>query len=300
MIGRLLGIGLVLATAAGAVSTQNVTQAFVEAYRTNPQLLAWRALLRATDEQVPQALVNWRSTVASTGQVGFTASAESLAQSRTVYIHGKPSSLDLSLTPQLYSGGPYRGADSAGDQHGRGDAGAEARGRDGGVPGGRPGLSRRRARSRLGRGQGQQRICALRRIRSDPDPRLGRQRCRAGALFVQLGGGAARDRRGPARDQPSQLHADRRQPPGRLLLSRDHAALPATREEALSLAAANNPNVISAGFTELVARDNIDVVRASCCRGSRQCAISIARPRRRSRAGSSPPTRRRRWRPSPR
>jgi len=33
-------IGLVLATAAGAVSTQNVTQAFVEAYRTNPQLLA--------------------------------------------------------------------------------------------------------------------------------------------------------------------------------------------------------------------------------------------------------------------
>jgi hypothetical protein len=40
MIGRLLGIGLVLATAAGAVSAQSLTQAFVEAYRTNPQLLA--------------------------------------------------------------------------------------------------------------------------------------------------------------------------------------------------------------------------------------------------------------------
>jgi hypothetical protein len=56
MIGRLLGIGLVLATAAGAVSAQSLTQAFVEAYRTNSQLLAQRALSRAVVELVPQAL----------------------------------------------------------------------------------------------------------------------------------------------------------------------------------------------------------------------------------------------------
>jgi len=56
MIGRLLGIGLVLATAAGAVSAQSLTQAFVEAYRTNSQLLAQRALSRAAVELVPQAL----------------------------------------------------------------------------------------------------------------------------------------------------------------------------------------------------------------------------------------------------
>jgi outer membrane protein len=37
--------------------------------------------------------------------------------------------------------------------------------------------------------------------------------------------------------------------------------LPATREEALSLAANNNFSVISAKFAELAARDNIDVVR---------------------------------------
>jgi hypothetical protein len=40
MIGRLLGIRPMLATAAGAVSAQSLTQALVEAYRTNPQLLA--------------------------------------------------------------------------------------------------------------------------------------------------------------------------------------------------------------------------------------------------------------------
>src|SRR5580692_9593037 len=39
------------------------------------------------------------------------------------------------------------------------------------------------------------------------------------------------------------------------------ATLPATRDEALSLAMNDNPNVISANFTELAARDSIDVVR---------------------------------------
>ena len=41
----------------------------------------------------------------------------------------------------------------------------------------------------------------------------------------------------------------------------ERPALPATREEALSLATNNNFNVISATFAELAARDNIDVVR---------------------------------------
>jgi len=44
-------------------------------------------------------------------------------------------------------------------------------------------------------------------------------------------------------------------------MPRERPALPATREEALAMAASNNPNVISANFTELAARDNIYVVR---------------------------------------
>jgi outer membrane protein len=50
-------------------------------------------------------------------------------------------------------------------------------------------------------------------------------------------------------------------PPGTLMLPRDRPALPATQEEAVSLAGNNNFNVVSATFTELAARDNIDVVR---------------------------------------
>jgi len=45
------------------------------------------------------------------------------------------------------------------------------------------------------------------------------------------------------------------------MLPRERPALPATEEEAVSLAANNNFNVISANFAELSARDNIDFVR---------------------------------------
>jgi len=108
IIGRLLGIGLALSAAAvstGGVCAQSLTEAFAEAYRTNPQLLAQRALLRATDELVPQALANWRPTVTHTSQAGYIISAESVETSPTVYSHAKPSSLDLSLTQPIYRGG---------------------------------------------------------------------------------------------------------------------------------------------------------------------------------------------------
>jgi TolC family type I secretion outer membrane protein len=50
-------------------------------------------------------------------------------------------------------------------------------------------------------------------------------------------------------------------PPGTLMLPRERPTLPATQEEAASLAGNNNFNVISANFAELAARDNIDFVR---------------------------------------
>src|SRR5271167_589772 len=106
MTRRRLAVGLavlsgVLAGPAPA-SAQTLTEALAEAYRTNPQLLAQRALLRATDELVPQALANWRPTVAFTGQTGYTVSGESAAGSPTAYSHSKPSSLDLTAMQQVY------------------------------------------------------------------------------------------------------------------------------------------------------------------------------------------------------
>src|SRR5262249_9060537 len=47
------------------------TEALAYAYNNNPQLLGQRALLRSTDEQVPQALGNWRPVVNFTGSAGY-------------------------------------------------------------------------------------------------------------------------------------------------------------------------------------------------------------------------------------
>lgn len=66
----LLGTALVAVGAAGA-RAEFIEDALADAYRTNPQLAAQRATLRAVDETVPQALANWRPTVTVTGQAGI-------------------------------------------------------------------------------------------------------------------------------------------------------------------------------------------------------------------------------------
>src|SRR6516165_9070326 len=69
LVNRGVLAALVASSAATTPQAQTLTQALAEAYNTNPQLLAQRALLRATDEQVPQALSFWRPQVSFTGQV---------------------------------------------------------------------------------------------------------------------------------------------------------------------------------------------------------------------------------------
>ena len=75
----LLGVGWLAGLVGGLAGTsshaQTLTKAFAEAYETNPQLLAQRALLRATDEQVPQAVSFWRPAVNFTGQVGLSTNS---------------------------------------------------------------------------------------------------------------------------------------------------------------------------------------------------------------------------------
>jgi outer membrane protein len=54
-----------------AAKAQTLQDALTSAYNTNPQLQAERATLRATDENVPQALANWRPTVSISGSQGI-------------------------------------------------------------------------------------------------------------------------------------------------------------------------------------------------------------------------------------
>lgn len=70
--GGWLAGALVLAALSGApVAAQPLQEALAAAYANNPTLQAARARLRATDENVPQALSGWRPTVTLQGRAGY-------------------------------------------------------------------------------------------------------------------------------------------------------------------------------------------------------------------------------------
>jgi outer membrane protein len=66
---------VLLALLPGSSGAQTLPDALTSAYNTNPQLQAERATLRATDENVPQALANWRPTVQISGSEGIAHTA---------------------------------------------------------------------------------------------------------------------------------------------------------------------------------------------------------------------------------
>jgi TolC family type I secretion outer membrane protein len=92
-----LGMGLVGSAPAQA---QTLEEALVAAYLTNPDLEAQRAALRATDELVPQALSDWRPTVALDG----TSSANDVDSSEG---DGSFNTNEggIALDQQIYNGG---------------------------------------------------------------------------------------------------------------------------------------------------------------------------------------------------
>ncbi len=66
MVGVLCGVGF----HSGTASSQTLDEALAAAYSNNPELRAQRASLRATDEQVPQALSGWRPDVSGSASAG--------------------------------------------------------------------------------------------------------------------------------------------------------------------------------------------------------------------------------------
>ena len=96
-----------LAFAPTPAQAQTLAEALIAAYSNNPTLAARRARLRATDEQMPQALSNWRPSVAITGSTGKEYNSSTLraggfggrSQNRT------PQTLGVSVTQPLFRGG---------------------------------------------------------------------------------------------------------------------------------------------------------------------------------------------------
>ncbi len=259
---------------------QTLTQALAEAYNTNPQLLAQRALLRATDEQVPQALANWRPTVNFTGQMGGARSAVTTPSTGlarfsqgvnvgstglTTYSTFYENSLNLQVTQPIYSGGrtvaQTRQAINLVESARAQTLAVETT------------VFQAVAMAYLDVVRDQ----ALLQVNRNNVEVLRKQleatqdRFRVGEVTrtdVAQAEASLAQAVGQLVTAQGNLEISRAEyvravghPPGTLMLPRDRPALPATQEEAASLAANNNFSVISANFAELAARDNIDFVR---------------------------------------
>ena len=103
--GTAIAVAFALSVAAGAASAETLDEAMAAAYANNPTLQAARAQLRQVDEQVPQALSNWRPTVDIEGNVGTTWESDNARALGTSNATRDPKSATLNVTQPVYRGG---------------------------------------------------------------------------------------------------------------------------------------------------------------------------------------------------
>jgi outer membrane protein len=105
--------GVALAAGIAPAGAQTLQEALAQTYANNPTLATARAQLRVVDENVPQALAGWRPTVSLSGSAGYT---DGSLRSRTALPNGQRvgvttdqdrpvASVAATVTQPLYRGG---------------------------------------------------------------------------------------------------------------------------------------------------------------------------------------------------
>ena len=252
--------------ASPTTSAESLVEALVSAYQNNPTLLAERAALRATDEGVASANSGWRPTVQIDGDVGFS-------ETETTSVTGgftstnetslQPRSFSFSITEPLYRGGRTE---------------AEIRSAKNLVDAGRAELAETEQRILLDAVTAYMDV-----LRNHSVVELNRNNERVVERQLQAAqdrfevGEVTRTDVAQAEARVAQARADSIGAEGDLISSRATyrqfigdlpgtlewparlAGVPANERDALEAASAANPTIISADFTELSARDDIDV-----------------------------------------
>ena len=109
MIKRFLLTCSILATASvisTGASAETLDDALAKAYQSNPTLEAGRAQLRSTDEEISQALSNWRPTVQLNGSAGvrkLDVDTDQAATTRDTTLN--PYEVGVNVSQPLYRGG---------------------------------------------------------------------------------------------------------------------------------------------------------------------------------------------------
>ncbi len=257
----LTGSALVAPISSNGASAETLDEALARAYATNPTLLAARAGLRATDEGVAQALSRWRPTVEASADISRTQSYSNTRSPATRY--STPRGQSLSIVQPIYD--PV--ASAATDR-------AE--------------FDVKAARARLVTTEQQVLLNAMSSyidvvrdqavldLNINNEQRLRRQLDAANDRFRV--GEITRTDVAQAEARLSRAVADRIQAEGNLAASRavyrnnvgempaslaqpkSPVNLPATQDEAVSVATARFPDVLAADYTEQSARANVSAI----------------------------------------
>ena len=70
VVAASVALAALLCASSSELAAETLKSALAKAYQGNPQLNAQRALVRATDENVPQALSGYRPKIAATATLG--------------------------------------------------------------------------------------------------------------------------------------------------------------------------------------------------------------------------------------
>ncbi len=260
-----VGLFAGLLTGGGALG-QTLTDALVMAYRTNPALLAERAQLRAQDEGVAQALSGWRPTVTigvNGGRQWYNSIPMASGSNSTVFSTEYPRSGQLVITQNIYKGGKIE---------------AQTRAADYNVLAERSHLQLIEQTTMLNAASAYINVVeaqALLDLSINNEQVLAKQleatrdRFQVGEVTrtdvsqAEASLSAAHAGRQAAESQLAIARANYRNEmgvdPGQLIDPGEPLGLPGARDEALSLAQHQNPNVTAAAYSERSALANVDV-----------------------------------------
>jgi len=99
-VAMLVAIGL----AVPGASADTLEDALALTYETNPDIAAARAQLRSTDEEVPQALSNWRPNVEINGSYGFRKRQRDFESGVQIDNTDQPQTISLDVSQNLFRG----------------------------------------------------------------------------------------------------------------------------------------------------------------------------------------------------
>jgi len=255
-----------LAATRGAAA-ETLVEALADAYNNNPQLLSERALLRATDETVPQALAGWRPTVQFTGAVGIEhlETKPPAPPAFPAEAGLRPSTADLNVTQPVYSGGRTVALTSQAEKTIEAERARHIAVEETvflSVAQGYLDVVRDQATLDLAINNEQ---VLRRQLEATNDQfRVGAvTRTDVAQAEARLAGATASRQQAEGNLQVSRANYERAvgHAPAKLEQPSLRPTLPATRDEAIAMASAKNPTVIAALFTEDAARDTVDATR---------------------------------------